>query len=457
MELLDHLVPKYNKHDSSLLTKPLKVTQYYNVLVSLISSLVIQPKTPHFSEFSSIFSQFLALSPPAMKHRKLFPASESNGTTSCSYYCDPNCPFNYNCVPLPGIYYLEPPPPPPSHQSNSTPPYVIIFVALVLSFILFLAFYVIKSKTGWCNSETNEGHQQAQSDGEDEDFVDENRIDHPIWLIHTVGLQQSVINSITVCRYKKGEGLIEGTECSVCLNEFQEDETVRLLPKCNHAFHISCIDTWLSSHINCPMCRAHIVHETVTAPLATTANQNSDSSSLAVDNHTEHTGNDRELGENGERNREDCENRTETEADRILKDNVNANENGALQVIDDSGDDNQALQAQAQTIRRSVSLDSSLAETICLGLADFGLLESCEFSYDQITKDAEKSDSHSNSAIVAKQDGAYSSSFRLTRNSSIVQSLHKDSVSMKRSFSCSGRFLSPLCNSNRNPNAILPL
>ncbi|CAL1395531.1 unnamed protein product [Linum trigynum] len=47
--------------------------------------------------------------------------------------------------------------------------------------------------------------------------------------------------------------------CSVCLSEFEEGESLRLLPKCSHAFHIPCIDTWLRSHKNCPLCRAPIV------------------------------------------------------------------------------------------------------------------------------------------------------------------------------------------------------
>lgn len=87
-------------------------------------------------------------------------------------------------------------------------------------------------------------------------------INHPIWFINTVGLQQSIIDSITVCKYRKDEGLVEVTECSVCLAEFQEDESLRLLPKCTHAFHVPCIDTWLRSHKNCPLCRAPIVRET---------------------------------------------------------------------------------------------------------------------------------------------------------------------------------------------------
>lgn len=63
-------------------------------------------------------------------------------------------------------------------------------------------------------------------------------------------------------KYRKNDVLIDGTDCLVCLSEFQENEVLRLLPKCNHAFHIPCIDTWLRSHTNCPLCRAGILSNT---------------------------------------------------------------------------------------------------------------------------------------------------------------------------------------------------
>ncbi|KAH6556914.1 hypothetical protein KP509_1Z148200 [Ceratopteris richardii] len=47
-------------------------------------------------------------------------------------------------------------------------------------------------------------------------------------------------------------------ECAVCLNPFQEKERVRILPTCEHLFHVSCIDMWLQSHANCPVCRQNI-------------------------------------------------------------------------------------------------------------------------------------------------------------------------------------------------------
>ncbi|CAK8578765.1 unnamed protein product [Lathyrus sativus] len=92
-----------------------------------------------------------------------------------------------------------------------------------------------------------------------DDDDDERILDHPVWFIRTIGLQQSVIDSITVLKYRKNEGVVDGTECSVCLGEFQENESLRILPKCGHAFHIRCIDTWLRSHQNCPLCRAPVI------------------------------------------------------------------------------------------------------------------------------------------------------------------------------------------------------
>ena len=395
-----------------------------------------------------------------MKNRKLFPAfSETNQTKDCPDFCDPACP--YNCYPSPDYYYLSPPPPPPplSDQNHYISPYVIILVSVLASFILLFGYYVIivKSCFGWCCSRNNR-QPQAQTDVSDEEFLDENRVDHPIWFITTAGLQQSIINSITVCKYKKGEGLIEGTECSVCLNEFQEEETVRLLPKCNHAFHISCIDTWLRAHTNCPLCRAHIVFDAVCAP-PTSVDQNSDNMDLLVDNQIENSEIGGELSsQNQERNSELCENRARSDAaselpeandQRILKDGVYSDENGAL-VVSDCIDSGQVVAKEIQQIKRCVSMDSSSPVSLFLGLANFCPLKSEGSSFDQ-QEDVE----NPHSSIIPKQEGANSSEFRLMGNSSISQHLHLSPVPMKRSFSCGGRFFSS--ERYRSMNSILPL
>ncbi|PON44721.1 43kDa postsynaptic protein [Trema orientale] len=74
------------------------------------------------------------------------------------------------------------------------------------------------------------------------------------------GLDDSVIKTIPLSIYTAGKGGGGGTprDCAVCLIEFEEDDYVRTLPVCSHAFHVDCIDMWLRSHANCPLCRAGI-------------------------------------------------------------------------------------------------------------------------------------------------------------------------------------------------------
>ncbi|KAL3717181.1 hypothetical protein ACJRO7_008720 [Eucalyptus globulus] len=53
---------------------------------------------------------------------------------------------------------------------------------------------------------------------------------------------------------KEGSG--EEDTCAVCLSEFDDGVSVRVLPECMHYFHAACVDAWLYSHANCPLCRA---------------------------------------------------------------------------------------------------------------------------------------------------------------------------------------------------------
>ncbi|PWA66451.1 RING-H2 finger protein ATL74 [Artemisia annua] len=48
---------------------------------------------------------------------------------------------------------------------------------------------------------------------------------------------------------------VVATECSICLGNFVQGENVRVLPECNHEFHVKCVDKWLVEHMSCPNCR----------------------------------------------------------------------------------------------------------------------------------------------------------------------------------------------------------
>lgn len=82
------------------------------------------------------------------------------------------------------------------------------------------------------------------------------------------GLDSSVLNSLPVfvyaSKYSFNDEENPPMECAVCLFEFKENETCRLLPKCNHNFHIECIDMWFHSHSTCPLCRSPVEPATKT-------------------------------------------------------------------------------------------------------------------------------------------------------------------------------------------------
>ncbi|KAK2376510.1 RING-H2 finger protein ATL63 [Trifolium repens] len=70
------------------------------------------------------------------------------------------------------------------------------------------------------------------------------------------GLESTIVSTIpTFVSEEKTEEL----ECVICLSYIEKGEFVRKLPKCGHVFHVECIDMWLNSHCNCPICRSLIV------------------------------------------------------------------------------------------------------------------------------------------------------------------------------------------------------
>ncbi|KAI6692482.1 hypothetical protein NL676_020192 [Syzygium grande] len=78
------------------------------------------------------------------------------------------------------------------------------------------------------------------------------------------GLNPAVIKTFPTVIYSavKGHKISEASlECAVCLSNFKDDETLRLIPKCNHVFHPDCIDKWLASHTTCPVCRANLTSQ----------------------------------------------------------------------------------------------------------------------------------------------------------------------------------------------------
>ncbi|KAF8085863.1 hypothetical protein N665_0644s0015 [Sinapis alba] len=76
------------------------------------------------------------------------------------------------------------------------------------------------------------------------------------------GIKKEALSMFPVVSYSHELNLPGiGEECVICLSDFVCGEKLRLLPKCNHGFHVRCIDKWLQQHLTCPKCR-HCLVET---------------------------------------------------------------------------------------------------------------------------------------------------------------------------------------------------
>ncbi|KAJ7562960.1 hypothetical protein O6H91_03G090500 [Diphasiastrum complanatum] len=75
------------------------------------------------------------------------------------------------------------------------------------------------------------------------------------------GLDQAIIEHLPLFSFKSLKGNTCGLECAVCLSHYEDSDILRLLPSCQHAFHVECIDKWLVSQSSCPLCRHEVSSE----------------------------------------------------------------------------------------------------------------------------------------------------------------------------------------------------
>ncbi|XP_043691957.1 RING-H2 finger protein ATL16 [Telopea speciosissima] len=155
-------------------------------------------------------------------------------------------------------------PPTSSSSSSSDTSFPILAIAILgitTTAILLVSYYVfvIKCCLNWHRFDLLRRFSISQA----------RRHEDPLMVyspaVVSRGLDEVLIRAIPIIQFKKGgenqkrdNEEMSFIDCAVCLNEFQEEEKLRVLPNCAHAFHIDCIDVWLQSNANCPLCRSSI-------------------------------------------------------------------------------------------------------------------------------------------------------------------------------------------------------
>ncbi|KAJ3685246.1 hypothetical protein LUZ61_014410 [Rhynchospora tenuis] len=151
------------------------------------------------------------------------------------------------CLSLPLISYAQTEefaPPGPTIYFRPSVAIVIGIFAMMFSLTFLLLMYA-----KFCHSNSS----LAGNDAADV-FLSPDRANSP-----STGIDKSVIESLPFFRFSALRGSREGMECAVCLSAYTDNELLRLLPACKHAFHLSCVDQWLEHHSSCPLCRASVL------------------------------------------------------------------------------------------------------------------------------------------------------------------------------------------------------
>jgi E3 ubiquitin-protein ligase ATL6/9/15/31/42/55 len=72
------------------------------------------------------------------------------------------------------------------------------------------------------------------------------------------GLTFHELNRLKQWKFNRNEADIRNKTCSICLNDFMDEEALTRLPECDHLFHNECVIDWLKGHLICPYCRCDI-------------------------------------------------------------------------------------------------------------------------------------------------------------------------------------------------------
>lgn len=146
----------------------------------------------------------------------------------------------------------------PSSSSSSRISPAVLFIIVILAVIFFisgllhlLVRFLVKHRSSSSISQSNRYPETPSSHAFQRQL-------QQLFHLHDSGLDQAFIDALPVFLYKEIVGLKEPFDCAVCLCEFSQEDKLRLLPMCSHAFHIECIDTWLLSNSTCPLCRGSL-------------------------------------------------------------------------------------------------------------------------------------------------------------------------------------------------------
>lgn len=124
---------------------------------------------------------------------------------------------------------------------------IILFLAVMYVVVSCILVYIFNIA-----AEVEVVEQQQQQE-EDEQQEPENEEEANVNILQ-------ILDNINCYIFNENEQVDsdEIMKCSICLENYVTGEIISVL-SCEHEFHKRCIEEWLNSHVDCPLCRQVIV------------------------------------------------------------------------------------------------------------------------------------------------------------------------------------------------------
>ncbi|CAN4126005.1 unnamed protein product [Withania somnifera] len=145
----------------------------------------------------------------------------------------------------------------PSPSSSSSSSFIIVVIVIASAIIVSASIYLILRLL------SRRFHRSFRTYATADDVVSHSAAATAVTRNRCLENQRSsedekLLESLPLFSFGSVTGKLTGVDCAVCLSKFEPDDQLRLLPLCCHAFHSSCIDTWLVTNQTCPLCRSTV-------------------------------------------------------------------------------------------------------------------------------------------------------------------------------------------------------
>ncbi|CAN4109438.1 unnamed protein product [Withania somnifera] len=146
---------------------------------------------------------------------------------------------------------------------------VSVGILLLITTITLTSYFCTRNQTIELSSQQQRRRYRINRSAVQHDHGQDNNNNDCI--VDIIGLDEATLLSYPKLLYSEAKVNHKDSTascCSICLADYKNKDMLRLLPDCEHLFHLKCVDPWLKLNSSCPVCRTSPLPTPQSTPLA---------------------------------------------------------------------------------------------------------------------------------------------------------------------------------------------